>query len=154
MLPEQFQYGRLQKFQGFISFDHHPTHRWLSLTAPLAATYQPEGEGPCDSCALHCTQLSPALYVFRHIKNCAYHRNGITENFSGLKTELRYQTAGYLENGYRPMPTLRPPEPFHLVLTVGPPLPLPFAPSESNCARKAEREVNLWLVSGGVAHLV
>lgn len=43
--------------------------------------------------------------------------------------------------------TLPPPEPFHLVLTVGPPLPLPFAPSESNCARRAEWEVNLWLVS-------
>ncbi len=39
LVPEKFPYRRLclfrrgKKFQWFTSFGHHPTHRWLSLTA-------------------------------------------------------------------------------------------------------------------------
>ncbi len=45
------------------------TCRWLSVTArSLAPTGGAEGEGPCDSFALHCTQGSPSLSVFDDTK--------------------------------------------------------------------------------------
>ncbi len=84
---------------------HTGDSHWL-----LAASQQPEGEGPCDSFALHCTQLLQGVLHFQSLttrkKNCAYRRNGMTKIYSGFET-MTFQTAVYLETGYRPMPTLK-----------------------------------------------
>ncbi len=64
--PKKIPYGRLgdfrwgKKLQGFISFSHYHTHRRISLerlSLTACSLHQPEGEGSCDPCALHCTQL-------------------------------------------------------------------------------------------------
>ncbi len=54
-----------EKVPGIHLFRHH-SHRWLSLTA--ASSHQPEGEGPCDSCALLLTTESCTLRLWRHVK--------------------------------------------------------------------------------------
>ncbi len=48
-------------------------------------SHQPEGEGPCDLFALHCTLRESCTFrLWRLIKKCAYRRNGIMENLSGF----------------------------------------------------------------------
>ncbi len=73
-------------------------------TADSHCSHQSEGEGPCDSFALHCTQLreSCTFRLWRLIKKlCIPQRLKI---WVVLKPWL-FQTVVYLETGYRPMPS-------------------------------------------------
>ncbi len=94
---DKFPYSRLRvfrrgkKFQGFISFGHHHTHRWLTDCSQPRTNRRRGRVTHHIRSSLHTTALSFHLWHVKK-KNCAYRRNGITIFFFVVLKPWLFQT--------------------------------------------------------------